>query len=294
MSSYGLAVPTYKRDVELKKLLVTIPEQVPVYISDNGATLPISFEKERKNTFIQKVATVVPMFPNWNLAASSVKEEWLAIPSDDDIYYPGAFEIIDRCLGLYADADMIVFGHNIIDENEKILSSWTPKLAAFDAPAGFSQFQYGVDARMPSIFIKRELFHRLNGLDENFSITAADSDILQRLALVGKVQFVPEIISGYRVWEGGTTQKRIASKEWMNDIEYWCKRIAEFSLEQKIDLDMERIGDEIFARNLMSGILAMKKQNGYIAAWRYFLEFRFPRAAMSFTKIRLLALVMRP
>lgn len=294
MSDYGLAVPTYNRYVELEKLLATIPQRVPVYISDNGASLPVLFEHERENTFIQKVATVVPMFPNWNLAANAVKEEWLAIPSDDDIYYPGSFEIIERCLALYADADMVVFGHNIIDENERILSSWTPKLATFSAPSGFSQFQYGVDARMPSVFIKRELFHRLNGLHEQFSITAADSDILQRVALVGKVQFVPEIISGYRVWEGGLTHKKIASQEWMNEIEYWCQRIADFATENKVDLNSKRIGDEIFARNLISGIKTLKKESGYIAAWRYFIKFRFPLAALLSTKMRLMAWVLRP
>lgn len=294
MKTYSLAVPTFNRSEVLQKLMDTVPASVSVYISDNGSTLPPSIVKKYPNAVIGKTTPPVLMFENWNLAANSVLSDWLAIPSDDDIYYKDSFLVIEKYLNKYNDMDVIIFGHNTIDSNENILNNWKPCLETCIAPSGFLRFKYGVDARMPSIFMKTALFKKLGGFDEGFRITAADSDFLQRAALVGNIQFVPEVVSGYRVWEGGLTHNKIASTEWMKEIDRWCNRISEFCEERNINMYSKKIQDEIYARNLLAGVHSAKKSNGYMAAWSHVKNCRYPFKALVRTQLSLLYRLVRP
>ena len=294
MNHFSLAIPTFKRNIELQKLLASVPEFVSLNISDNGSTLPESFQNQYPNAAISKVKPAVSMFPNWNLAANLVQTNWFAIPSDDDIYYPESFLIIESYLERYPDMDMIVFGHNTIDTDGNILNSWTPQLETCIAPSGFLKFQYGVDARMPSVFIKTALFKELGGFDEGFRITAADSDFVQRAALIGNVQFVPEVVSGYRVWEGGLTHLKIATTEWMQEIDRWCERINVFCKERKIEVYSPKTKDEIYARNLLAGIVSAKKSAGFLSAWQHANKCRYPYQALFRTQLRLWYWLMRP
>lgn len=294
IKTFGIAVPTYKREEEIIKLLANIPADIDIFISDNGGFLSKTFQSIYKNIIVKTVIPEVPMFRNWNAAAFSVDKKWLAIPADDDIYYQGSFSIIERCLDQYADMDMIVFGHNTIDVDGRVINSWLPNLESCVAPSGFLRFKYGVDARMPSIFIKTALFKELGGFDEGFNITAADSDFVQRASLIGNVQFIPEVVSGYRVWEGGLTHNKIASAEWMAEIDRWCNRISKFCEARNISIYSRSIQDEIYARNLLAGIFAAKKSNGYVAAWRHAKNCRYPFRALVRTQLSLLYRLVKP
>lgn len=294
MKNYSLAVPTFERYDELQKLLDSISKSVSIYISDNGSTLPASLLQQYSNAVVSKVFPAVLMFPNWNLAANLVQTEWLAIPSDDDIYYPESFQIIERCLEQYADMDMIVFGFNTINADGQVLSSWIPQLETCIAPSGFVNFKYGVDARMPSILIKLKLFKELGGFDEGFRFTAADSEFVQRAALIGDVQFIPEVVAGYRVWEGGMTHNKISSVEWMEEIDRWCHRISSFCKERNINIYSKRINDEIYARNLVGGIIGARKSSGYMAAWAHLTRCRYPFRALVRTQLSLWYKLVKP
>lgn len=294
MKTFGIAVPTYKREEEIRKLLANIPDDVQVFVSDNGSFLTNTFQTLYPNVVIKRVIPEVPMFRNWNSAASAVQNKWMVIPADDDVYFSKSFSIIEQYLEQYTDLDMIVFGHDTIDASGNVLNSWVPQLETCMAPSGFLKFQYGVDARMPSIFVKTALFKELGGFDEGFRITAADSDFVQRAALIGNVQFVPEVVSGYRVWEGGLTHNKIASVEWMEEIDRWCDRIMAFCKEREIDLYSETIRDEIYIRNLLAGVVSAKKSNGYVAAWKHMMKCRYPHKALLRTQRRLLYRLIRP
>ncbi len=295
MCKFAIAIPTYKRANELQKLLDSLDVKCTVYVSDNGGYLPENFPRRNPNISIKKTTPEVPIFSNWNAAACMVKEEWLTIPADDDLYYPESFQIINRYISTYPEMDVIIFGHNVIDVEGKTISSWIPReLAAFNAPEGFRIFQYGVEARMPSVFVKTKLFHELGGFEEGFKLTAGDSDFVQRALLAGNVLFVPEVVSGYRVWEGGLTSSRMATNQWMNEIDSWCKRIATFCKERSIDLYSKKNHDEIYALNLLGGVMNLKKKRAYLAAWSHFWSCRYPVHASLLTQLRLFYILIKP
>ncbi len=283
----GVAIPTYKREEMLAGLLKTIPKNVLVYISDNGGSLGEKIQEDNPNVILKKIVPEVSMFENWNSAASMVEDEWLVVTSDDDIYYPSQFQVIWSALDKYSDMDMLIFGHNIIDADGNVLQSWAPEIGTFRPPEGFVKYKYGINARMPSIIFKNSFFKYLNGFKECFKLTASDSDLIQRGLMVGKVQLIPEIISGYRLWNGGLTLNRISSQEWMTEIDIWCEQMLQFSKEEKVNVYSRKIQDEIYASNLIAGIISARKYSGLKLAWQHFKRCRYPYRARVVTQLRI-------
>lgn len=283
LSKLTIAIPTYNRNDYLVRLLHTIPSNYSgkVLISDNGSSVTEEIKEEfNKFSFIcseQKLE----MFQNWNVAVDNVRTEWFVLPSDDDLFCLNSFDKIDEILSDNPLIDIFVFGHNVIDEKDTILSTWSPdKILNLNAVDSFKVFFKGVDARCPSIIIRTELARKMGKFDESFEYTAADSLLIQKCLLYGKSLFVPAVISSYRVWPNNFTSQLISTKGWLNKISMWTERIGlilkkdfsnEFS-EKKI----KNFKDEIFARNLLAGIHNKKEKEGTYEAIKFAIQNRFP------------------
>lgn len=297
MVKIGVAVPTYNRENQLGGLLEMIPAHIPVYVSDNGSHLTAPFKKRFPSVHFKSIAgEPLPPLTNWNLAARMVTEDWVVIPSDDDIYYEDSFNTIEEYLERYNSADIVVFGHNTVDEEYQRINEWKPReLVQCAAPNGFDYFKYGVDARMPSIFFKKKLLEELGYFDESFKITAGDSDLVQRALIKGISVFVPIVVSGYRVWEQGSTHQTIGTFEWMQEIDYWGDKLEKTLQEiPQYASQVSEIRAEIYARNLLAGIASVKKSRGYIAAWKHMMRCKYPHKALLRTQRRLLYGLIRP
>jgi hypothetical protein len=293
----GVAIPTYNREDQLCNLLEIIPKNIPIYVSDNGNCLSINFKEHFEAVTFRSISGApVPPLENWNIAAKMVKEEWVVIPSDDDVYYKNSFKIIEKYLEEYSSADIVIFGHNVIDKNYKKIYEWKPKnINYYDAPNGFNQFKYGVDARMPSIFFKTKFLEKLGFFDESFKMTAGDSDLVQRALINGISVFVPQVVSGYRVWTDGSTHKTIGTAEWMQEIDKWGKKIEEILLNiPQYHDEASTIRAEIYARNLSAGITNNKKTKGWYAAWGHMNRCNYPYKALVRTQLRILVGLIRP
>lgn len=297
MINIGIAVPTYNREDQLGTLLTAIPEDISIYVSDNGAYLSPEFKAKFPEVDFKTVTgEAVRMFQNWNLAARMVREDWVVIPSDDDIYFDNSFEIIKKYTNIYSAADVVIFGHQTIDENYQKINEWKPReLVECSAPKGFECFKFDVCARMPSIFFKRSFLEELGYFDEHFKITAADSDLVQRALIKGRSVFIPEVVSGYRVWMGGATHNTIASAEWMREIDYWGEKIQNVLQEiPEYSKEAALIRAELYARNLLAGVSVSKRSGGYVAAWGHMKKCKYPYRALLRTQLRLLSWLLRP
>lgn len=297
MVSIGVAIPTYDREKHLGVLLESIPSDMPIYVSDNGSFLTPAFKDRFPTVDFRSISgNPVPPLANWNVAAKMVKEDWVIIPSDDDLYYKDSFNIIRDYLELYNFADLVIFGHNAIDENYKKIGEWSPKnKSVCEAPMGFEFFKYGVEARMPSIIFKRKLLERLDFFDENFKITAGDSDLVQRALIQGLSVFIPKIVSGYRIWVGGSTHKTISSIEWMREIDRWGEKLScNLRGLSGYSCQAATIKAELYAQNLISGIASAKKTDGYFFAWSHMLRCKYPLNAKLGTQVKLIFNLLKP
>ena len=289
----GVAIPTYKRQLLLARLLDSIDGDLPIVVSDNGGYLSKDFEGVYpKVRFLS--APEVTVMKNWNRAAAALNTEWIIMPGDDDLYYPSSFSTIERTLRSSGEAEIVFFGHHIIDEYDKLLETWQPEAGQSPAPTGFNQMRFGVSARPPSIAFRKRLFDRLNGFDEQFTVTAGDSHFYQRASLIGDVVFCPDVVSGYRVWSVGSTNQTIATRNWMKEIDLWCDSVRAFAEKHSSYQYTDALRDEIYTANLRAGIGALKSRGSYLGAWRHLLDNRYPFHASMFSQVKLLVHLLMP
>ena len=289
----GIAVPAYKRESMLGRLLDSIQAEWPIVVSDNGGHLSDGF-KARYPRVRFLAGTEVTVLENWNRAAEALDTEWIIMPGDDDLYYPESFRTIVNYLERHSGADIAFFGHHIIDEEDRIKSAWKPDARELPAPDGFSEVRRGTPARPPGIVFKAELFRRLGGFSTAFKVTAGDNDFYQRATLIGQVACIDQIVTGYRVWEFGSTRQTIATPEWMREIDLWCDRVRRFALDIGSAVYPRSLQDDIYLDNLQAGIRALKERGGYLAAWRHFFSSRYPFRTSALGQIKLIAHLVLP
>lgn len=277
----------------LERLLSSLNTNFPVVVSDNGGWLPADF-KGRHSSVLFIEDCEVPVMKNWNRAAAAHSSEWIVMPGDDDLYYSESFSLMERVIHRNPTADIIFFGHHIINERDEIIDTWQPSPAFMRPPEGFISVKRGIPARPPSILFKSSIYKRLGGFSEVFKITAGDNDFYQRACLVGNTVFANEVVSGYRVWSDGSTAQSIATKEWLKEVDLWCNRIREFAALNANYKYSAALGDEIYIENMRAGIRLLKRQHGYISAWKHFLGNRYPCHATPLSQVKLLAHLSLP
>jgi glycosyltransferase involved in cell wall biosynthesis len=298
MDKLQIAIPTYNRNVLLEKLLSTIPSQFKVIVSDNGAFTNQELKEKFPNAKFISHNNVLDVFANWNVAAKNVNSTWVIIPSDDDIFHEEAFTIIENYIEKYPNADMLLFGHDLVNENDEKLKGWNiNEELEYSSPLGFDIFKLGVDARMPSVVFKTSLLKKLNYFDESYKLTAGDSDLIQRALLHGNVVFIPKIISAYRVWAGALTSQKIATKLWLDEIDLWQDKISELGIKAYKTkglnpLNFSKIKDEVYGRNLIAGLSNKRKKGSIFDTMKFLLGNRFPWRANHNTKLQIIKAVL--
>lgn len=296
----AVAIPTYRRPELLLKLTRSLPAHVPISVSDNGGSLFGLEVPFGSNVSIHHADQLLPIFVNWNRAVSLVPGDatHILIPSDDDLYLPTAFKTINQAIEKYPSADIIVFGCDFVDEHGNIRPGWMPEKEELCAPGdGFLKFESGVNARMPGVLFRADFFHRIGGFDERFELTASDSEMIQRAALLGITAFVPTVIGQYRVWSGSLTHARQATDQWLSEVELWTNKIAELlragHKPPSRQVNIERFRDEIYARNLLAGLNNLYQKGDAENARLFLMQHKVPRHTKLMTRLRLLRMRWR-
>lgn len=261
LENIDFCIPTYNRVEYVKDLLASLPNGANVSLRDNGNFLrDVEFEFKGRLR-IERDDFVVNMFENWSKVSLLGNRRWFFLASDDDVYYENLSSELEKALACNPKAGMIVFGHNNIDSTGNVLSSWMPETAELKfGKDAFDAFAYGVDARMVSILINRECYTNLGGISTGFNVTAADSELVQRLSVKYPVLFVPAVIAGYRVWSGGATHEKIATKEWYLDILLWMQKLERVLYSEqwaRRSLWRRHIQHDIRLQNINSALIAL-------------------------------------
>lgn len=297
----AVAVPTYKREELLRRLISSVPADWSVFVSDNAASLLPLTQPFDSRVRVSHAETLIPMFANWNRALSLVDDAFthVLIPSDDDLFLPEAQGVVRDALAACPEGDIFIFGCDFVDEHDRITKGYCPDAMHAYAPGeGFRVFSRGVDARMPGVLIRKSFLDRIGAFDERFHLTAADSELIQRALLLGRSVFVPSVIGLYRIWEGSLTHARVASNQWMEEVDLWVEKIAGLlnagHQPSGTPINVERFKDEIYMTNLRSGIRMLKRTGPYLAAWRHVLANRYPYRASAKSQVKLLAHLVLP
>ncbi|MDR6941174.1 glycosyltransferase family 2 protein [Mucilaginibacter pocheonensis] len=288
-----IAIPTYNRNDYLIKILNTIPHDKKVIVGDNGGAVTEDIISQYPGFSFLRPDKKLDMFENWNFCIDHVKTQWFIIPSDDDLYYPDAFNKIEDALDNYPDADIILFGHRVINEHDTILSTWAPaSVNVFEKPKGYDYFKYGVEARLPSIIFKTSVAKSYGLFDESYVYTAADSLLIQKCMLYGKAVVLPHIISGYRVWPDNFTNRYVSSADWLAKIDKWQTEILQHAKivyeENNLTIQPAYIKDEVYAGNLLAGVANKKAKSGFKDTLAFVKSVRFPWKAKLTTQMKII------
>lgn len=275
-----ICIPTYKRLKYMNDLLNSIPSDLPVIISDNGNYIQNEFDNFN-NVSVIHTNTIIPVFENWNNAINEVKTEWFIIPGDDDVFFKDKLANIAEYLNKYKDMGMIIFGHKIIDENNQISKGWTPKEeSVYQPPIGFSSFITGVPARVPSIIFNTRKFLSCGSFDQRFTVTAADSFLIQKLALKYPYALIPIELSSYRVWTTNFTSTKISTPEWLNEIKLWQSSLRPLIEEENgtLKINIKKMQDKVLFDNELFAIQTMKKNKvSSIQRFNFITKIGWPR-----------------
>lgn len=257
----AVAIPTYKRKDMLTRLIGSIPPQWRIFVSDNDSSLLPLDPPFGEQVTVSHSPELVGMFANWNRALSLVDADCthVFITSDDDLFLPEAHLTVTHALDRHVDADILVFGCDLFDENDRRWGGYVPAtLESFTVGEGFLKFAAGVDARMPGVLLRHDFLKQIGAFDDRLQLTAADSDLVQRALLLGRSVFIPEVIGLYRVWSGSLTHTCQATDLWMEEVALWTAKIAALlqagHQPASTKVDVNRYRDEILARNLLAAL----------------------------------------
>ncbi len=291
----AVAIPTYARKEMLLRLIDSLPRDWQIFVSDNDASLAPLEAPLGPHVTVSHADTLIPMFANWNRALSLVDDSCthVFIPSDDDLFLPEAGTAVAEALARYSDADMVIFGCDLFNEHDKRWSGYVPVAhEALDPGDGFLKFITGVDARMPGVLFRKAFLDRIGAFDERFELTAADSELIQRAALLGRTVFVPTVIGLYRVWSGSLTHARQATDLWMNEIGMWTDKIGELLRNghqpASRHVDVVRYRAEIQALNLLAGLNNLRAKGAVSDARAFLARHPVPAGTRLTTRLRLL------
>ena len=214
------------------------------------------------------------------------------IPSDDDLYAPGGFDVIRRTIEQHPEVDVFVFGCGVVDEFGTTRPGYAPqRLACFEPGHGFFVFEHGVTARMPGVVFRKAFLDRIGLLDEHYQLTAADSEWVHRALVLGRACFVPEVVAHYRVWSGSLTHARQATDLWVDEVKHWVQCTA--ALMERTHgagfggFDPARFQDEIVALNLLAGINGLLARGAHAEAGVFLRRQGVPRHARWRTRAQL-------
>lgn len=291
----AVAIPSYRRPELLLALTRSLPGDLPINVSDNDSSMAGLSVPFGNNVHIHHAERLLPIFVNWNRAVAGVPRDTshVLIPSDDDLYLPDALDTVRAAVVRYPDADMWVFGCDFVDGNGQVSPGWTPSREEFCANGdGFLHFEKGVNARMPGVLFRRSFLERIGGFNERFELTASDSELIQRAALLGNTAFIPTVIGLYRVWQGSLTHARQATDTWLNEIDLWTGNIAALlsagHQPRSRRVDVYGYRDEIRAQNLLAGLHNLMRKQELSQARAFLRRHPIPRHATVRTRLRLL------
>src|ERR1700730_8178225 len=115
--------------------------------------------------------------------------------NSSDLYLDGAFDAARKHLG--DDLDMIFGDDFCIKEENRVLyysRGWVPELRGAMLFGGWTPLQ-------DACFWRRSLYQKIGGLDRSLQY-AADYDLFLRMALAGRVGYVPVTFSAFRQHPG--------------------------------------------------------------------------------------------
>jgi glycosyltransferase involved in cell wall biosynthesis len=262
-----VVIPTYNSMPWIKATVKSVLEQthanINVYIIDDGSKDDTeSFVKSLKDKRIHYVKKENGGVSSArNVGIKHAKSEFIAFVDADDIWYPEKLEKQLKLLQKDSEVGLVYGHHYIIDEEDVVqrnLRIWKRGHVADELSGGNL-----IAGSASMVLIRRSILNQVGPFREDI-INGEDWELWLRIALVSKVDFVPEILAAIRQhpssaqYHTGNTKRMADSliyaygvmKQELGLTPLQRKRVASYCLYNAADLYL-RMGERWQAKKIL-------------------------------------------
>jgi glycosyltransferase involved in cell wall biosynthesis len=220
---WSVMIPSYNRKTYLKKTIMSVLENVflkddvQVEIIDNCSTEgdieKIVREISDPRVTFYRQSRHVSMSENWTTCIQRAKGQWIHILHDDDMVFPDFYKRYSDFIRTHPDADMVFSRSIIVDENDR----WTTIMNDKRIPSSDGTLENAPGNLLsgnfictPSVVVSRRMYETAGGFSARFEYSP-DWEMWIRIASTGRIGYIDQPLSLYRIHPGAETHKYIAN-----------------------------------------------------------------------------------
>jgi glycosyltransferase involved in cell wall biosynthesis len=285
----SIGIPAYNRPEWLKRSLESIIvgnhaelDEIEIIISDDSSDLEcrrVTEEVLKKWNGNWKYVANNPrlgMAPNWNQAIHLASGKYMLILHDDDYLLPNAIpKIINSIRSLNQDKSVLLFGVQIVDQNEKLLKRQVFKKLEYLSPllALKKLFSNSSFIRFPAIIISKKLFKEVGSFNTSIG-GVADLDMWSRLFSEYGVWCIPSALSAYTVHSDALTMEMFNAYTVQELLKIFKQAENKFILNPR---QIEACKSLFFYQFILAGTFRQMRRNNFAQATKTIRLFQLPQ-----------------
>ncbi len=239
----GIIIRTKDRPHLLKRSLASLAEQkrLPdevIIINDGGENIEAGLS-EFTHLNIRLIDSEVNQgrARSGNLGVDACRCDFIGFLDDDDRYLPDHLQRLEKTI-IHFDAKVVYSGCLLLQRDmlgDTVTLREQP-IGQYNDSFDPQRLQYENYIPLINILIKRDLWDKLQGFDENFEIFE-DWDMLLRLSQLTRFYHVNKITTEYAVWGSEQVTRASDSTRWERAYRRFLqKHLIQLSEDKKLDL----------------------------------------------------------
>ncbi|WP_353570709.1 glycosyltransferase, partial [Candidatus Albibeggiatoa sp. nov. BB20] len=239
----AIVIRTKDRPHLLKRCLGSLAEQkrIPdeVIIVNDGGESVVSYINEFSALKIRLIDNEVNQgrARSGNLGVDACKCDFIGFLDDDDRYLPDHLQRLEKTI-VHFDAKVTYSGCRLLQRDmlgDKVILQEEP-IGQYNDAFDPKRLQYENYIPLINLLIKRDLWDKIQGFDENFEVFE-DWDMLLRLSQLERFYHVNKITAEYAVWGNEQITRASNSTHWERAYRRFLKKhVLQLSEEKELAL----------------------------------------------------------
>ncbi|MFH1453394.1 MAG: glycosyltransferase [Armatimonadota bacterium] len=202
MPKVSVIIPVYNAEKYIKRTIQSVLDQTytdyEIIVVDDGST---DYSKEVLSSYGDKVRYFYQknsgVSAARNRAIREAKGEYIALLDQDDLWYSQRLEKQIALLDKRPDTGIVYADCNYIDAEDKVLLRLFEKGRSYSGKV-FEQLAIDNFIPIPTVLIKKEILDKTGLFLEDYTF-AEEYDLFLRIARNHNVEFIDEVLAGYRI-----------------------------------------------------------------------------------------------
>lgn len=210
MPQISVIIPTYNREQFIGEALQSALDQTcqafEVIVIDDGST-------DRTEQIVRQLSNPIPILYQWqpnqgqavslNRGVSASSGEWIAFLDSDDLWYPHKLAVQVQHIETYPDVPFFysAMDYFYVDNTGQP----QPTTRGWDSPLIPLIFQGQPNAHMPTVVLRKDIFHRFGGFKASLRL-GESWELFARIAGAYPIYYIPQSLAKQRLHPDQTTR----------------------------------------------------------------------------------------